>query len=68
MFDQIIEASKEKKIVVFIDYDGTLSPTVDDPDCAFMSLAMRKIVKKLAWCFLTTMVSGRCRDKVYNFA
>ena len=26
-----------KKIVVFLDYDGTLSPIVDDPDRAFMS-------------------------------
>lgn len=28
---------KRKKIVVFLDYDGTLSPIVDDPDRAFMS-------------------------------
>lgn len=67
MFEQIIEASKGKQIVMFLDYDGTLSPIVDDPDQAFMSKAMRKTVRKLARCFPTAIVSGRCRDKVYSF-
>ncbi|XP_065874614.1 probable trehalose-phosphate phosphatase J [Euphorbia lathyris] len=67
MFEQIIEASKGKKIVMFLDYDGTLSPIVDDPDRAFMSKKMRATVRKLARCFPTAIVSGRCRDKVYNF-
>lgn len=40
MFDQIIDASKGKQIVMFLDYDGTLSPIVDDPDRAFMSDAV----------------------------
>ncbi|KAG6657538.1 probable trehalose-phosphate phosphatase H isoform X1 [Carya illinoinensis] len=66
-FEQIIDASKGKQIVMFLDYDGTLSPIVDDPDRAFMSDAMRKTVRKLATCFPTAIVSGRCRDKVYSF-
>ena len=36
-FEQIVAASEGKRIVVFLDYDGTLSPIVDDPDAAFMS-------------------------------
>ncbi|POO02839.1 Trehalose-phosphatase [Trema orientale] len=67
MFEQIIEASKGKQIVMFLDYDGTLSPIVEDPDRAYMSDAMRKTVKSLARCFPTAIVSGRCRDKVYSF-
>ncbi|KAE8701130.1 putative trehalose-phosphate phosphatase I [Hibiscus syriacus] len=67
MFEQIIDASKGKKIVMFLDYDGTLSPIVEDPDRAFMSKKMRKTVRKLAKCFPTAIVSGRCRDKVYKF-
>ncbi|BFG35400.1 hypothetical protein CerSpe_216740 [Prunus speciosa] len=67
MFEQIIDASKGKQIVMFMDYDGTLSPIVEDPDRAFMSDAMRKTVKKVARCFPTAIVSGRCRDKVYKF-
>lgn len=37
MFEEIIEASRGKQIVVFLDYDGTLAPIVQDPDRAFMS-------------------------------
>lgn len=40
MFEQIIDASKGKQIVMFLDYDGTLSPIVEDPDRAFMSDAV----------------------------
>lgn len=36
-FEQMIEAAHGKKIVVFLDYDGTLSPIVQDPNKAFMS-------------------------------
>ncbi|XP_038994756.1 probable trehalose-phosphate phosphatase I [Hibiscus syriacus] len=67
MFEQIIDASKGKQIVMFLDYDGTLSPIVPDPDRAFMSKKMRRTVRKLAKCFPTAIVSGRCRDKVFNF-
>ncbi|MFS7952588.1 putative trehalose-phosphatase [Helianthus anomalus] len=31
------DAIKNKQIIVFLDYDGTLSPIVDDPDRAYMS-------------------------------
>lgn len=40
MFEEIVVASKGKQIVMFLDYDGTLSPIVDDPDSAFMSDAV----------------------------
>lgn len=40
VFDEIINASKGKQIVMFLDYDGTLSPIVDDPDRAYMSEAV----------------------------
>ncbi|KAL6959349.1 trehalose-phosphatase [Sarracenia purpurea var. burkii] len=67
MFEQITNASKGKQIVMFLDYDGTLSPIVDDPDRAFMSDAMRTTVRKVARFFPTAIVTGRCRDKVYSF-
>ncbi|PKA60495.1 putative trehalose-phosphate phosphatase 6 [Apostasia shenzhenica] len=66
-FGEIIRASKRKQIVMFLDYDGTLSPIVDDPDRAFISDAMRDAVRDVARNFPTAIVSGRCRDKVYNF-
>lgn len=67
MFDEITAASKGKQIVMFLDYDGTLSPIVDDPDRAFMSENMRSAVREVARSFPTAIVSGRCRDKVYSF-
>ncbi|KAG6648987.1 hypothetical protein CIPAW_07G181700 [Carya illinoinensis] len=65
--EQIISASRGKQIVMFLDYDGTLSPIVQDPDRAFMSREMREVVKDVARYFPTAIVTGRCRDKVYSF-
>ncbi|PIN00470.1 Trehalose-phosphatase [Handroanthus impetiginosus] len=67
MFEEIMKASEGKQIAVFLDYDGTLSPIVDDPDRAFMTNEMRDAVKDVAKYFPTAIVSGRCRTKVYNF-
>lgn len=41
MFEEILHESEGKQIVMFLDYDGTLSPIVDDPDRAFMSNKVR---------------------------
>ncbi|VFQ70151.1 unnamed protein product [Cuscuta campestris] len=67
MFEQITKVSKGKKIVMFLDYDGTLSPIVDNPDAAYMSDAMRATVRNLASYFPTAIVTGRCIDKVFSF-
>ncbi|XP_059631385.1 probable trehalose-phosphate phosphatase J [Cornus florida] len=67
MFEHITNASKGKQIVMFLDYDGTLSPIVEDPDQAFMSNEMRNAVRDVAKYLPTAIVSGRCRAKVYNF-
>ncbi|MED6204087.1 putative trehalose-phosphate phosphatase 6 [Stylosanthes scabra] len=67
MFDQIVYNMKGKKIVTFLDYDGTLSPIVADPDKAFMTKKMRGTLKDIARHFPTAIVTGRCRDKVYSF-
>ncbi|TYI35464.1 hypothetical protein ES332_A03G078300v1 [Gossypium tomentosum] len=66
-FDQITNPAKGKRIALFLDYDGTLSPIVDNPDCAFMSNDMRAAVKNVAEFFPTAIISGRSRDKVYEF-
>ncbi|KAL2453400.1 putative trehalose-phosphate phosphatase J [Abeliophyllum distichum] len=67
VFEDIMNASKGKEIVVFLDYDGTLSPIVEDPELAFMTNEMRAAVRDVAKFFPTAIVSGRCRAKVYNF-
>ncbi|KAI0499800.1 hypothetical protein KFK09_018008 [Dendrobium nobile] len=66
-FEQITNYAEDKKIALFMDYDGTLSPIVDNPDLAFMSSAMRTAVKHVAKYFPTAIISGRSRDKVYEF-
>lgn len=66
-FEKITDYAKGKKIALFLDYDGTLSPIVDNPDHAFMSNAMRSAVKNVAKFFPATIISGRSRDKVYEF-
>ncbi|XP_048553146.1 probable trehalose-phosphate phosphatase 5 [Triticum urartu] len=66
-FDRIIASAHGKKIALFLDYDGTLSPIVNDPEKAFMSPEMRVAVKNVAKFFPTAIVSGRSRDKVFEF-
>ncbi|XP_059666953.1 trehalose-phosphate phosphatase A-like [Cornus florida] len=66
-FEQITNCAKGKRIALFLDYDGTLSPIVDNPDRASMSNAMRAAVKNVAKFFPTAIISGRSRDKVYEF-
>lgn len=56
-----------KRPVVFLDYDGTLSPIVDVPDHAFMTDAMRTALSELSSKFVTAIVTGRSTEKVYNF-
>ncbi|XP_061988144.1 probable trehalose-phosphate phosphatase F [Rosa rugosa] len=65
-FERITSFARNKKIAVFLDYDGTLSPIVDDPDRALMSDAMRDAVRNVAKYFPTAIISGRNRDKVYE--
>ncbi|GFZ15205.1 haloacid dehalogenase-like hydrolase (HAD) superfamily protein [Actinidia rufa] len=66
-FERITNYAQGKRIALFLDYDGTLSPIVDNPDCAFMSNAMRAAVRNVAKYFPTAIISGRSRDKVYEF-
>ncbi|KAM0862851.1 hypothetical protein ACQ4PT_045001 [Festuca glaucescens] len=66
-FDQIIASVEGKKIALFLDYDGTLSPIVNDPEKAFISPEMRSAVKNVAKFCPTAIVSGRSRDKVFEF-
>ncbi|GKE08313.1 probable trehalose-phosphate phosphatase D [Tanacetum coccineum] len=37
VFEEIMSAAKMKQVVIFLDYDGTLSPIVENPDQAYMA-------------------------------
>jgi len=47
------------ELAVFLDYDGTLTPIVDDPDDALLSDEMRAAITELASTTLVAIVSGR---------
>ncbi|KAI9182123.1 hypothetical protein LWI28_022328 [Acer negundo] len=66
-FEAMIAVAEGKKLVLFLDYDGTLSPIVDDPNKAFISDTMRAAVREVGNLFPTAIVSGRCIDKVKGF-
>ncbi len=53
-----------KKIVFFLDYDGTLTPIVSRPELAVISSDMQDTVKKLSQKYITAIVSGRMREDV----
>lgn len=48
-----------KKVVIFFDYDGTLTPIVSHPDLAVLSEEMRDALRRLGERFTTAIVSGR---------
>ena len=53
-----------KRLAVFLDYDGTLTPIVERPDLAVLSGAMRGVVSALAERCTVAVVSGRDRPDV----
>ena len=59
--------SARRQLVVFLDYDGTLTPIVKDPAAATLSEAMRDAVKSLAAKSTVAVVSGRAREKIREF-
>lgn len=74
-FERISNFARNKKIAIFLDYDGTLSPIVDDPDRALMSDAVRItycFIRNVNFIFLFWLWSHRnfwqMRDAVRNVA
>lgn len=53
------EMGKGKKIFLFTDYDGTLTPIVDKPELAILDEDMKKILQSLTRKINVTVVSGR---------
>mmetsp|Transcript_29655 Transcript_29655/g.65637 ORF Transcript_29655/g.65637 Transcript_29655/m.65637 type:complete len:452 (-) Transcript_29655:763-2118(-) len=66
-FDEFTASLKGKRLAVFLDYDGTLTPIVANPDDAILSPQMRDVVRKIAQHFPTAIISGRGREKVEGF-
>lgn len=57
--DEILDIVDRKKIAVFLDYDGTLTPIVVDPEKAVLSNSMQEALQDLALHCTVAIVSGR---------
>jgi len=66
-FERFTEAANGKLLTVFLDYDGTISPIVSQPEKAYMSDEMRTAVQRVAALYPTAIISGRSREKVFDF-
>jgi trehalose-phosphatase len=53
-----------KTVVIFLDYDGTLTPIVEDYMKAFLSDAMRRTIVRLADVYTVAVISGRDVDTI----
>lgn len=59
-------AQQRRHVVFFLDYDGTLSPIVDNPDQAIIPPTTRDALSTLASRFTTAIVTGRSKQKVMD--
>lgn len=56
---EIAQDAKGKRVVIFLDYDGTLTPIVETPDEAILSDEMRHTLQELAKYCTVAVISGR---------
>jgi trehalose-phosphatase len=63
-FEQILEIIGDRKPLLVLDYDGTLSPIVSDPEKATMSEEMKEKLDQLSRIIQVAVISGRDRKDV----
>lgn len=66
-FGTFEDVLRTKRVVVLLDYDGTLTPIVNDPSQALLPSRTRDILTELAELFTVGIVSGRSLQKVRGF-
>lgn len=66
-FSELQALFRNHRLVVFLDYDGTLSPIVSDPASALLAPATRETLEKLHGKFTTGVITGRSLDKIQKF-
>lgn len=65
-FQEIKKLAAAKRVAIFLDYDGTLTPIVDTPDKAIFSPETRKVVIELSKRCPLGIISGRDMQNVKN--
>jgi trehalose-phosphatase len=63
-WDPVAALLEGRRVVVFLDFDGTLAPIVDDPEAAAAPPATREALERLARACTVAIVSGRGLDDV----
>ncbi|MEF8823377.1 MAG: trehalose-phosphatase [Desulfohalobiaceae bacterium] len=58
-FEEIRKRFEDKRVAVFLDYDGTLTPIVSRPEDAILSQDMRNILHSLTEKCTVAIISGR---------
>jgi trehalose 6-phosphate phosphatase len=66
--DDILARCRGRSLAVFLDYDGTLTPIVDDPNQALIADDTRAAVSELADRCRVALVSGRDLQKLKSLA
>lgn len=57
--EELFEMKGNRKITIFLDYDGTLTPIVSDPDAANLPADNREIITRLSNIIPVAIISGR---------
>ncbi|WP_321494787.1 trehalose-phosphatase [uncultured Desulfobacter sp.] len=63
----ILQQAGDRKPVLFLDYDGTLTPIVNDPEKAFLDQGTRQILEKVAEKWVVAVISGRDLRTIQQF-
>jgi alpha,alpha-trehalase len=64
--DAIFEQLHERTLAIFLDYDGTLTPIVEDPKDATLPDKTKKVIKRLSEHYSVAIISGRDLGDVQN--
>jgi alpha,alpha-trehalase len=62
--DEIIHRLREGRPAIFLDYDGTLTPIVEDPSRAVLPENIKELISELSEHWLVAIISGRAMADV----
>ncbi len=65
--NELFKRLEGKEPALFFDYDGTLTPIVNDPGAALLEPSMREALRQLAAVYKVALVSGRDLQTLRNF-
>jgi trehalose 6-phosphate phosphatase len=61
---EIVPQARDRRLAIFLDYDGTLTPIVSRPEQATLSISTRQVLRELADLVPVAILSGRDLEDV----